>query len=165
MRPTLVRSISIALGAGLLLAALGFTSADEEDLWVPVGFVILRSTSDYAEAKRVAEEAARRLEIPLNLRGLVHDAEHGLTWPKEVCAKGPLFPFPCYMARGRFDEGVYLSVELSDAYATFRPGLFIVIAASGVPGSSELAATLESARHEYPDAYLKQEKVYQGCIH
>lgn len=92
-------------------------------------------------------------------------APHGLTWPREECEKEPLYPFPCYVARGRFDPGVYLSVERSDAYATFTPGLFIVIAASGEPGSPELTSTLTKVRKAHPDAYVKQERVYHGCMH
>lgn len=151
--------------ATVLLSAAVFANSEAEDPWIPVGFVIVRSTADYSEAKRVAEEAAKRLEIPLNLRGLIPDEHLGLTWPRERCASDPLSPFPCYVARGRFDDGVYLSVERSDAYATFRPGYFIVIAASGAPGSEELATTLETVKVVHPDAYLKQEKVYQGCMH
>jgi len=156
------------LAVGLLLATLaarGIAETDEPDPWVPVAFLILRSTPDYAEAQHVAERAAAQLAIPLNLRGLIYDAGHGLTWPKEECDKDPLYPFPCYVARGRFDPGVYLSVERSDAYASFRPGLFVVIAASGEPGSAEVASSLTRARAVYPDAYVKQEKVYHGCMH
>ena len=137
----------------------------ELDPWVEVGFLVIRSTPDYADARRTAEAASRKLGIRLDLRGLVHDATHGLTWPKEECDKDPLYPFPCYTARGRFDPGVYLSIERSDAYRSFRPGYFIVIAASGEPGSVELRDSLKAAKSEFPDAYLKSEKVYHGCMH
>jgi hypothetical protein len=150
-----------------LVALQGPTHAAEPDPdpWVRVGFLIIRSTPDYAEARRVAERASSQLELPLNLRGLTYERPHGLTWPREECEKDPLYPYPCYVARGRFDPGVYLSVERSDAYATFNAGLFIVIAASGEPGSPELASTLARVRKAYPDAYVKQERVYHGCLH
>jgi len=151
--------------ACMLLEAPGFADPGPEATWVPVGFVILRSTADYSEAKRVAEEAATRMKIPLDLRGLGHDKEHGLTWPKGVCAKDPLSPYPCYVARGRFDDGVYLSIERSDAYSDFAPGFFIVLAASGAPGSPELMKTVVAARSFYADAYSKQTSVYVGCMH
>jgi hypothetical protein len=159
-----------ALAASLLLATLAVrgsaeTDEPEPDPWVPVAFVIVRSTPDYGQARSVAERAAAQLAVPLNLRGLVYDPAHGLTWPKEECDKDPLYPFPCYVARGRFDPGVYISVERSDAYESFRPGLFVVIAASGEPGSAEVASSLTKARAAYPDAYIKEEKVYHGCMH
>ena len=121
--------------ACMLLEAPGFADPGPEATWVPVGFVILRSTADYSEAKRVAEEAATRMKIPLDLRGLGHDKEHGLTWPKGVCAKD------------------------------FAPGFFIVLAASGAPGSPELMKTVVAARSFYADAYSKQTSVYVGCMH
>jgi hypothetical protein len=69
------------------------------------------------------------------------------------------------VARGRFDPGVYVSVERSDAYESFRSGLFVVIATSGEPGSAEVASSLKKARAVYPDAYVNEEKVYHGCMH
>ena len=169
MRSNLARSFrrlaALACFGLLALPALAETAEPEPDVWVPVAFVILRSTPDYAEARRVAERAAAQLGARLDLRGLVFDPEHGLTWPKEECDKDSLYPFPCYVARGRFDPGVYLSVERSDAYASFQPGYFIVVAASGEPGSDEVASALGKARAAYPDAYVKQEKVYHGCMH
>ncbi len=160
-----LKALSVIFGAGLLLTAPGLARPGVEDPWVPVDFVILRSTADYSEARRVAAESAIQLRIPLDLRGLVHDEEHGLTWSKEVCAKDPLYPYPCYVARGRFDDGVYLSIERSDAYSDFAPGFFIVIAASGAPGSPELMKTVVAARSFYADAYTKQASVYVGCMH
>jgi hypothetical protein len=158
--------VVLALFLGLVVAR-GTVVAEElePNPWVAVGFLVIRSTPDYAEAQRVAERAASQLGLPLNLRGLVYEPPHGLTWPRDECKKDPLYPFPCYVARGRFDPGVYLSVERSDAYATFSPSFFIVIAASGSPGAPELTSTLAKVRHAYPDAYVKQERVYHGCMH
>ena len=148
-------SLSVALLIDLLAALAAPATAEtgecEPDPWIPIAFVILRSTPDYAEARRVAERAASRLGIPLNLRGLIHDPAHGLAWRKEECDQDGLSPFPCYLARGRFDPGVYMSVERSDAYASFRPGYFIVIAASGEPGSADVEASLAKARGVYPE--------------
>ena len=42
--------------------------------------------------------------------------------------------YPCYVARGRYDDGAYLSVEPSAAYDGLKAGYFVVIAASGYPG-------------------------------
>lgn len=165
------RSIWGGLSAALLLlaqAAVLRASADEPpdpDSWVSVGFVVVRSTPDYAEALRVAESTSAATGIERELRGMVHEPEHGLSLPRAECEKQDLGPYPCYVARGRFDAGVYLSVERSDAYETFRSGYFIVVAASGPPDSATLDTTLEAVRASYPDAYLKVDKVYHGCMH
>ena len=132
---------------------------------IDVGFVIAKSTKSYEEASDFAKLAASRLALRLDLRGLMFDPKHGLTWPKEECDKDPLYPYPCYIARGRFDPGVYVSVEESDAYQGFEPGYFVVIAASGSPGSEELTSALETVRRAHPDAYLKVAPVYHGCMH
>jgi len=139
--------------------------SEDPDPWVSIGFVVVRSTPDYAEALRVAESLSSATGVELNLRRLAFLPEHGLTHSKEVCEEQLEAPYPCYVARGRFDAGVYLSVERSDAYESFRPGYFIVVAASGQPDSVALATTLQAVRDPYPDAYLKVAKVYHGCMH
>ena len=123
-----------AVATLLLLPSVGLAEAEDPELdpMIPVGFLIIRSTPNYAEALRVAERAASQVDIPLDLRGLVYDPAHGLTWPAEVCEKDPLYPFPCYVARGRFDPGVYLSVERSDAYAAGVRQYDIIVSFNGV---------------------------------
>jgi len=150
-----------------IMAASSVAAVDDPDPnpWIDVSFLIVRSTSDYAEARRVLQGAHDKLGIAINLRGLIHDPRHGLTWPKQDCDRDPLYPFPCYVARGRFDPGVYLSIERSDAYRTFRPGYFVVIAASGEPNSADVKNVLDTAKSLFPDAYVKTEKVYHGCMH
>jgi hypothetical protein len=128
-----------------------------------VSFVLVKSTSSYADAHRFAQGASADLGIRLDLRGLVHDPTHGLTWPQERCAKDPVYPFPCYVARGRWDPGRYISIERSDAYSSFKPDLFIVVAASGDP--AEMRSVLASIKAKVPDAYMKTEVVYFGCMH
>jgi len=155
----------LILLAGTVAAALSAGEPSDPDPWVPVGFVVIRSTTDYAEALRLAEGASSQLGIKLNLRGVVYDPAFGLTLSKQECEKASLAPYPCYVARGRFDAGTYLSVERSDSYESFRPGYFVVVAASGEPGATELSSALESARQRFPDAYMKVAKVYHGCMH
>lgn len=156
------------------LLAVCATAGDERDehgaIWrdgvgpfIEVSFVLVRSTSSYADALRFAKRASTDLGIPLDLRGLIHDPRHGLTWPRDECEKDPLYPFPCYVARGRWDPGRYLSIERSDAYGSLKPGLFIVVAASGDP--SEMKSVAAEIRAHVPDAYVKTEEVYFGCMH
>lgn len=131
--------------------------------YVEVSFVLVKSTQSYRDAHRFAQRVSAELGLPLDLRGLIYDPTHGLTWPRERCAEDPLYPFPCYLARGRWDEGRYISIERSDAYSSFKPGLFIVIAASGRP--DEMRSTVSSIKARVPDAYMKTEAVYFGCMH
>ena len=155
---------SSALGQERVDAGNGVYYLDGAGPFVPMGFVVVRSTSDYVDALRFAKRASRRLGVPLDLRGLIHDADHGLTWSRESCAADPLYPYPCYTARGRW-EGTkhYISIERSDAYRSMRPELFVVIAATGEP--KEMQAFAASVRATIPDAYAKAEDVYHGCMH
>ena len=72
---------------------------------------------------------------------------------------------PCYVARGRWDDGVYLSVEHSSSYAGFEEGLYIVVLASGSPRDRAIGAALRRAKGQYPDVVVKTAPVYLGCIH
>jgi hypothetical protein len=135
-----------------------------DDAMVDKEFVILRSSPSFDEAKRVAEEAASRIGLQLNLRGVSQHVGTGLTFSKDECESGE-FEYPCYVARGRYDDGVYVSVEWSGAYSSFAQNQYVVVAASGAPGAAEVRNTLETARRGYPDAYVKTTKVYMGCMH
>jgi hypothetical protein len=88
--------------------------------------------------------------------------QQGLSFPAKVCDENG-FEHPCYVARGRYDDGEYVSVEWSTAYEGFTPGLYIVVVASGP--EAEVKKHLPAAREVYGDAYIKKAKVYMGCIH
>ena len=124
---------------------------DDPDPRVRVGFVV-RSTPEDAEALCVAERVSSATGFELDLRGLAFLSEHGLTPAKEVCEEQLLAPYPCSVARGRFDAGVDLGVERSDANESLRPGYFSVVAASGPPESAAWATTLRAVRDLHPDA-------------
>jgi hypothetical protein len=85
-------------------------------------FVIVTSTPDYRAAVRAARDAARQLDVRLDLRKLSPHAKGGLTFPRTDCEESA-FEYPCYVARGRDDDGAYVSVEYSTAYAGFKPSL------------------------------------------
>lgn len=131
--------------------------------YMNVSYVLVKSTSSYDDALKFAQNLASRSSLPINLRGLIHAPDVGLTWPEEKCAADQLNPYPCYIARGRWDEGRYLSVERSDAYSSMKPGFYIVVAASGTP--LEIAMELPPIQSLVPDAYSKTEEVYYGCMH
>ena len=126
-------------------------------------FVIVRSTPTYEEARRTASQAARRLQVPLNLRRLSPHSG-GLTFAKKDCEESA-FDYPCYVARGRGDDGFYVSIEYSTAYAGFRPGLYIVIVASDAKGGPISRRAVKTVRKMFSDAYIRSTGVYMGCIH
>ena len=67
--------------------------------------------------------------------------------------------------RGRWDDGVYLSIENSDAYDELQDGYYVVVAASGTPRSPAVTRTLNRARRAGVNAYVRDLKVYMGCMH
>lgn len=152
--------------ASLLIVTRTPTSAAECD---PDGepyrykeFVIIKSSPSFKEAADSAAQAAAELSVGLNLRGLSPNLRTGLTLSKEDCTRSEL-AYPCYVPRGRRDDGSYASVEWSSEYDLFAKGLYVVMIASDVPGSSRNRRMLEAARRVYPKAYAKQAKMYVGC--
>jgi len=125
-------------------------------------FVVVRSTPSFDEATKTAAEAAAGLGIKLNRRGLSPNLRTGLTFSREECARRQ-FPYPCYVPRGRGDNGTYASVEWSSEYERFDRALYVVMIASHELGSRETRRALEAARRIYPAAYSKRVKVYVGC--
>ena len=123
--------------------------------------LIVKSTKSYDEAKKVAEKLAKMSGLKLDLRGLVYNDEIMLSEPTDLCRENG-FDYPCYVARGRYDDGVYLSVELSDAYEDFVRGYYIVVAASMEAIDKDLVQKL---KRYVPDTYVKRTLVYMGCIH
>ncbi len=138
--------------------------APEVDPWVTKSIVIVKSTRTFPAAKAAAAAAASRLNLKLDLRGLSESKRTGLTCAQPVCDENG-FSYPCYVARGRYDDGVYVSVEHSNAYRGFAKGLYIVVVASGAPNDPGVRDVLARARKAYADAYSKTTKVYMGCIH
>lgn len=133
--------------------------------WAERNFVIVKSTADYEEAMNAAVDASANLDVRLDLRDLTPNADIGLTWSDSDCVNNGWEP-PCYVARGRFDNGVYVSIEYSNAFEGFAEGYYIVIVASGADDANDiLTATLRKARTFYADAYMKRTRVYMGCMH
>ena len=146
------------------LVAVTSSAPDRDPDTVRKSFVILKSTPSYAEARAVAAAAAERLAIRLDLRDLVPNGNMGLTFSRDAC-DNEFGEFPCYVPRGRWDDGVYLSVEHSSSYEGFEEGLYVVMLASGSPRDRAVGAALRRAKSQYPDATVKTAPVYLGCIH
>ena len=151
---------AVALAA--LIAVM--PSPDRDPEIVRKAFVILKTTPSYAEARAVAAAAAERLAIKMDLRELVPDREMGLTFSEEAC-KNEFGEFPCYVPRGRWDDGVYISIEHSSSYEGFEEGQYVVMLASGAPRDRAIGAAVRRAKSEYPDVVVKTAPVYLGCIH
>jgi len=159
---------TVFLGIFVFVSHSGHLAAqtDELDPFVKTWFTIIASKKTFAEAMAVAGEAATKAKMRVDLRGVGYDPKAtlsgGLTFSEHAC-KAEEWGYPCYLARGRFDSGEYVSIELSDAFDGFTKGYYIVVAASG--GRSETKSVLKKLKKFFPDAYNKHTKVYMGCMH
>jgi len=157
-------NIYIVAATLLLLPSvlLSKNEVPEAQPYVNKRIVIVQSTKDYTAANKTAVKVAKQLQISLKLRGLTPHPKTGLTYSSKECAKGG-FDHPCYISRGRYDDGDYVSIEHSDAFQGFSKGYYIVVTASG--NEKDIAVSLANAKKHYKDAYAKLTKIYIGCIH
>ncbi len=146
----------------LLIILCKFSFAQEESPYVKKSFVIIQSTKTYSAAKATANRAAKGLKLKLDLRNLKPHKTAGLTDAKNECEDNG-WEYPCYVSRGRYDEGEYVSIEWSDAFKNFTKGYYIVIVYSG--NKKEANATLKKVKKVFADAYVKDDEVYMGCMH
>lgn len=148
----------------LLLLSNVSAYAQDPNAFVKKGFLIVASCVTLKEAKAIAETAALKTGIPFHDEKLEQTERGNVSFPASDCeADG--FEYPCYVARGRYDDGEYISIEYSDAYEGFKTGYFIVIAASYAEKHKDLKTTQHKVRKFYPSAYIKNSKVYIGCMH
>ena len=155
--------MTAAVALVALVAVTSPVSERDPDV-VRKSFVILKATPSYADARSVAAAAAERLAIRLDLRDLEPNAAVGLTFSKESC-DDEFGEYPCYVPRGRFDDGVYISIEHSSSYEGFEEGQYVVMLASGSPRSLTIYAAVRRAKSQFPDVFVKIAPVYLGCIH
>ena len=109
--------------------------AQDERPYVKTGFVIIQSTKDYNTAKATAQKAALQLKQKLDLRDLKANKKSGLTYSQKDCENEG--GYPCYISRGRYDSGDYISIEWSNAFDGFAKGYYIVVIASGAKEETE----------------------------
>jgi hypothetical protein len=124
--------------------------------------VIVKSTSDYEEARQAAAGAARRLKLPLNLRHLVPH-RGGLTFPKTECEDIGC-PYPCYLGRGVEGDVAFVSIEDSAAYSGVERDRYIVIIGSYPKGSVIAQRAARAARSIFKDVHIQTTGAYLGCI-
>jgi hypothetical protein len=99
--------------------------------------------------------------LKLDLRGLSPAKGTGLSFSKKVCEDEG--GYPCYIARGRYEDNEFVSIEYSNAIEGFAKGYYVVITACG--DKSITAPALKKAKKFYKDAYSKTTNVYMGCMH
>ncbi len=149
----------------VLISVLFFTEeiclAQDAEPFVKKNFVIVQSSKSYRVAKVTAEKAARRLHQPLDFRGLKPNNKSGLTFADSLCENEG--GYPCYISRGRFDDGDYVSIEWSNAINGFTKGYYVVIVGTG--SKEETCLLLKKAKFFFKDAFVKQAEVYIGCMH
>ena len=132
-----------------------------ENATVTKKFLIIKSTSNYSEAKEYAEKIAKKSDTKLDLRGLSFNEKTHLSFDESLCTDDGMGEYPCYSPRGRYDDGEYISIEHSSSYANFTNGYYIVMVASG----EDIQSSLEKIKKIVSDAYVKSDEVYMGCIH
>jgi hypothetical protein len=104
-----------------------------------------------------------RKRAGLELQQRATQLDHGaLTFSAQICAENG-WEYPCYVARGRVDDGSYVSVEPSDQYAGMRPGYFVVIVASG--NLADVLVSQRALRARHITTYVKNVPIWEGCIH
>jgi len=139
-----------------MVLASGFESSPN----ITKSFLVAKSTKSYNEAKKFAKALSLKSGIKIDLRGLLFNADIGLTESKKECIDNG-FEYPCYTPRGRYDDGAYISIEYSSAYERFSKGYYVVMVNSG-----EISKRfLEKIKTYVPDAYVKKSSVYMGCMH
>jgi hypothetical protein len=127
-------------------------------------FVVLPAVASFAAARRLAGTAARRLGLKLDLRGARPDADEGLTFSRRTCEANK-WSFPCYVARGRFDDGAYVSIDVAGRFFEAEDQGYLVILGSGPKNDPSVRVVAEKARALFPAAEVRTDDVYEGCIH
>jgi hypothetical protein len=138
-----------------------------ETAFYRLGVLVLGSYKAYPEALRAAKSIGARSDYPYGSRGMVYDRERGLIWPDD--SEDDIWA-GAYAPR-RYDRecGLALSkpcvtVERSEAYEGFTPGLYIVVGGI-LDRSDEREKRLAAVRKLVPAAYVKQTAIYMGCMH
>jgi hypothetical protein len=159
-----LRTVRKRLSKAIVVAATVPPEA-QDAMEVPLvrsGILIVGSHRSYAAALDAAKAFGRASGIEYDGRGLIYDAKRGLIWPDDSDDE----LYAGQYAPRRYDscrDKACVSVERSEAYEGFRPGLYIVVA--GIVGREDAGARLEAARRIVPTAYVKETTLYMGCMH
>jgi hypothetical protein len=155
---------SISMAAPVRSASDGAESPETENAFVEKKFLLLPASSDFGKAERLARRVADRLHLPLGHTKVSPNEETGLTFTKETCTSSGE-PYPCYQERGRYDDGLYVSIELARPYLPDEPSVYVIVMASGLPEGAYADFVVTSARRHFPGARVVSSKVWMGCVH
>jgi hypothetical protein len=138
------------------------TETTEDRPFVKKSFLIILSSKNYTEAKKLAVKAASKLHVKLDLKGLKPNKESGLTFNSKEC-EGNGWDYPCYVSRGRYADGEFVTIDYSNAFNGFAKGYYIVTTAGG--DAALVKKALVKVKKLYKTAYIKQTEIYIGCMH
>ncbi|HSS01814.1 MAG TPA: hypothetical protein VLM79_32375 [Kofleriaceae bacterium] len=82
-----------------------------------------------------------------------------------IRSKANDWDYPCYVTRGRSDDGAYVSLDEAERFFDFEERGYLVILASGPKGDPLAQAVAEKARALFPAVELRTDDVSEGCIH
>jgi len=156
----LKKIVGIVLSTFLLFASEDTIDKMIAEQSMKKSFLIIHASKSYSDAYRFMQQFSKKSGIVVDLKGVLYQEDIGLTPPKELCLEQG-FSYPCYVPRGGYDDGVYLSIERSESYNGFREGYYIVIAASGTIEPK----VVQRVKKIVPKSYVKQSLVYMGCYH
>ena len=149
----------------LSLASITIHGQIDDAIWeTKKHFLIVSSTKDYEGALKKAKSISEELSLKLDLRNLNFHEESGLTFSKTIC-EDEAGGYPCYIARGRYDDGEYVSIEWSNAIKSFSKGYYVVIISSQSKKNEKMKLLLSRTKKNVPSAYIKSSDVYMGCMH
>jgi hypothetical protein len=131
-------------------------------------FVIIADVDNYKTAVKVVKSLARKIpELAKASRSAfpkkTPNAEGWLTFPKKTCDRNG-WDYPCDVPRGRYDDGLFLSIEQKGFWENPVQGHFVVVLASGPKGDKDVDEVYQAVKGE-ADARLETKKVYVGCMH
>jgi hypothetical protein len=150
------------LSARLIPLQSDADSSNYEQSQLAAKYVLVAGTfRSFSDARIEAIAIARSVGLEYRPQ-LMAPATGQPTYSRSVCeANG--WDYPCYVARGRYDDGAYLSVEPSNEYGEMRPGYFVVVACSGTMKEVAHAQRLLNGRHLL--SVVRRVTVWMGCIH
>ena len=155
----MLKKIILLLSLSTLLFSDSNITEEIISPYVKKEFLIVKSTTSYKEAKKYSENISKKLNIKIDFRGLSFHKKDFLSFSKEVCSE--FGEVSCYLGRGRYDDGEYISIEHTNYYDEFTNGYYIVVVATG----EDVSKSLKRVKKNISDAYVKSVEVYMGCIH
>lgn len=123
---------------------------------VKKNFLIAKSTKSYKEAEDFAVDLSDSAGLTY-MRSTHYNKALGLSHSKTLCEDANQ-NYPCYIARG-YKDGVYVSIEYTDAYDGFTKGYYVVMVANGIYAKQNL----KKIKKYVPDAYVKNIRLWAGC--